>query len=193
MTLSKPAPRRLMHVREIDCRGYARDDGLWDIEARLHDIKSYSFDNQDRNGIRAGEPIHLMRVRVTVDTNLYVRGIEAVTEAGPFDICPGITGDYRRLTGEQIGPGWIRRVRELMGGTAGCTHLTDILIGPIATTAFQAVIATGHRKEAPEDDQGLPRVVDTCHALAADGPIVERLWPHLVGPDLPRGKVYEEI
>ncbi len=192
MTLSKPVPRRLIHTREIDCRGYERDDGLWDIEARLHDIKSYSFDNQDRGGIRAGEPIHLMRVRVTVDREMVVHDIEAVTEASPFGICPTITEGYGRLKGEQIGPGWIRRVRELMGGIAGCTHLTDILIGPLATTAFQTVIATGRAREAPEDDQGLPRVVDTCHALAADGPIVARLWPQHVGPDLPRGKVYED-
>ncbi|GAB6054522.1 DUF2889 domain-containing protein [Magnetospira thiophila] len=179
MSLSKPQPRRLSHTREIDCRGYQRDDGLWDIEARLLDIKSYSFDNQDRGGIRAGEPIHLMRVRVTLDEELTVHDIEAVTEAAPFTICPEIAPDYARLKGERIGPGWVRKVRDKMGNRQGCTHLTDMLTGPIATTAFQTIIATGHRREAPEDDQGLPRVVDTCHALTAEGPVVARLWPNL--------------
>ena len=177
MSLSKPQPRQLIHTREIDCRGYARDDGLWDIEARLLDIKSYSFPNEDRGGIHAGEPIHLMRVRVTVDESLTIHEIEAVTEEAPFTICDGINDAYRALKGENLGPGWIRRVREVVGGVGGCTHLTDLLIGPIATTAFQTVVATGKAKEAPEDERGLPRVVNTCHALAADGPIVARLWP----------------
>ncbi|CCQ74630.1 DUF2889 domain-containing protein [Magnetospira sp. QH-2] len=183
MSLSKPAPRRLMHTREIDCRGYARDDGLWDIEARLLDIKSYSFPNHDRGGIHAGEPIHLMRVRVTLDEDLTIHDIEAVTEEAPFTLCPDIAGDYRKLKGENIGPGWIRKVRELVGKHKGCTHLTDILTGPIATTAFQTIVATSRNKEAPEDEKGRPRVVDTCHALAADGPVVARLWPNLTAGD----------
>ncbi|NCX72859.1 MAG: DUF2889 domain-containing protein, partial [Betaproteobacteria bacterium] len=36
---SKPAARKLMHRRFIESQGFRRDDGLWDIEATLTDIK----------------------------------------------------------------------------------------------------------------------------------------------------------
>lgn len=36
------APRRLAHTRQIVCSGYVRDDGLYDIEARMTDTKDYS-------------------------------------------------------------------------------------------------------------------------------------------------------
>ena len=70
MPLSRPAPRKHIHTREIRCRGYHRKDGLWDIEAFLVDTKTYGFDNVDRGRIDAGEPIHGMWIRLTVDEDL---------------------------------------------------------------------------------------------------------------------------
>ena len=32
MPLPAPAPRTLKHTRAIECTGYEREDGLWDIE-----------------------------------------------------------------------------------------------------------------------------------------------------------------
>ena len=57
MSLSQPAPRRHIHTRKIECHGYLREDGLWDIEGTLIDLKTYSFDNIDRGGVVAGEPV----------------------------------------------------------------------------------------------------------------------------------------
>ena len=42
MPLSAPAPRHFMHNRAIECRGYQREDGLWDIEGHLVDTKTYA-------------------------------------------------------------------------------------------------------------------------------------------------------
>ena len=58
MPLSKANPRNQIHSRDIQARGYQRDDGLWDIESRLIDTKTYSFDNTDRGQINSGEAIH---------------------------------------------------------------------------------------------------------------------------------------
>ena len=54
MPLPRPARRELIHQRDIRCRGYQREDGLWDIEGELIDTKTYSFANRDREGIVAG-------------------------------------------------------------------------------------------------------------------------------------------
>jgi len=34
--------RRLMHTRTVECKGYLRDDDLWEVEARLVDTKPYT-------------------------------------------------------------------------------------------------------------------------------------------------------
>jgi Protein of unknown function (DUF2889) len=60
MSLSPPAPREPIHHRRIDCRGYRRADGFWDIEGHLTYPKSYAFANSYLGEIWPGEPIHDM-------------------------------------------------------------------------------------------------------------------------------------
>src|SRR5512143_596133 len=69
MPLSRPPrSRKLLHTRTVQCYGYQREDGLWDIEGHMTDVKTYSFTNKDRGGeIRAGEPLHAMSIRLTLD------------------------------------------------------------------------------------------------------------------------------
>lgn len=177
MTLSKPVARDHIHSRAIRCRGYKRHDGLWDIEATLEDTKTYSFDNHDRGGIAAGEPIHHMHVRLTVDDDLSVRAAEAVTEAGPFTVCGAITPVFEQLVGLRIGPGWRRAVLARMAGTGGCTHLTELLLGPLTTTALQTVGGARRRRENSPAPGTRPPLIDSCHAFRSDGAVVRRQWP----------------
>ena len=65
--LSRPAKRDLKHNRVIEGKGYKRDDGLWDVEVFLVDSKTYSFENMHRGYISAGEPLHDMAVRLTLN------------------------------------------------------------------------------------------------------------------------------
>ncbi len=102
MPLPEPAPRERLHRRRFDIGGYRRDDGLWDIEARMTDVKSYGFDNAYRGRVEAGEPVHDMWIRLTIDEDLVVRDVEAATEAGPYAACPEVTPNYKRLIGVKI-------------------------------------------------------------------------------------------
>ncbi|MFQ5955759.1 MAG: DUF2889 domain-containing protein, partial [Kiloniellales bacterium] len=79
MPLSPAAAREPMHTRQIECRGYRRQDGLWDIEGHLTDEKSYAFHNQWRGEIASGEPVHDMWLRLTVDDDLLIHEAEATT------------------------------------------------------------------------------------------------------------------
>jgi len=185
MPLTEPARRRHIHTRDICCQGYRREDGLWDIEGRLHDSKTCDIDNIDRGAIRSGEPIHHMLIRLTIDDDLCVHAIEVATEAGPFNICADIAPDFQCLKGLAIAPGWRRRVLERLGGVRGCTHLTDMLLGPMAVTAFQTVAAARARRAREGADGKPPALLDSCHALSRSGPVVEREWPefHIPEPD----------
>ena len=48
MVIPEPQPRKHIHTRNMDYRGYQRDDNLWDIEANMKDTKTYSIKNKWR-------------------------------------------------------------------------------------------------------------------------------------------------
>ena len=176
MPLSPPAGRRdPVHTRSMECSSYARDDGLFDIEGHLTDVKAYSFHNDFRGEIAAGEPVHDMWIRLTVDAAFVIREVEAVTDAGPFAICPAITPAFAKLKGLRIAPGWSRGVRRRLGGARGCTHLVDLL-RPLATVAFHTVQWSNSAPGAGRPGKFKPPV-NTCHAWASDGDIVRDRFP----------------
>ena len=174
MPLSPPSPREHIHTRDIDLRGYRREDGLWDIEAHLTDTKTYSFPNRERGNIDAGEPIHGMWIRLTIDEKLTIRGAEASTDFSPFGICGDVTPAFEKLVGMSIGPGWQREAKSRIGGVHGCTHLFELL-GPMATVAFQTLVRSSNPKA--RDARTPPRHLGTCHALSFDGPVVRDHYP----------------
>src|SRR6476469_8073606 len=84
--------RELTHTRRVRYEGYKRADGLWDIEAHLLDTKNHDY--QLKTGIRrAGQPIHDMWIRVTIDRKMNVVDALASMDAVPY---PG--GPAYRLT-----------------------------------------------------------------------------------------------
>ncbi|MBW7850359.1 MAG: DUF2889 domain-containing protein [Rhodospirillales bacterium] len=184
MPLTPAQPRTPYHRRTIECRGYCREDGLWDIEGHLVDTKSYDFDNLYRGKIAAGAPLHEMWIRLTIDEDFLVREVEVVTDAAPFVSCSDITGAFAALKGLRIGGGFNRKVREMFGGKNGCTHLVDLL-GPMATTAYQTLYPIRERKASTSTSRERPKVIDTCHALAADGEVVRNQWPDFYAGPVP--------
>ncbi|MEO7728018.1 MAG: DUF2889 domain-containing protein, partial [Burkholderiales bacterium] len=71
-SLAAPAPRTHVHTRDVQYRGYRRVDGLWDIEAELTDTKTYRQERPDRGVMPAGEPVHGMVIRLTVDDEMKI-------------------------------------------------------------------------------------------------------------------------
>ena len=184
MSLPEAAPRRHVHTRAIDYRGYEREDGMWDIEAHMKDTKTYEFSNKWRGTVPIGEPMHEMFLRVTIDDSFVIRDIYAATEHSPFEMCPSITPNYKNLIGIQMGPGWRKAIRTKVGGTEGCTHLTELLF-PMATVAMQTIwpIKSKRRQESDAEEgektsgNKRPVVLDTCHAWATDSPVVRSNAP----------------
>jgi hypothetical protein len=176
LPLPEPARREPIHTRRVECRGFRRSDGLWDIEGRLVDTKSYPFRNAHRGEIAPGVPLHDMWLRLTVDDELVVRDVAAVTDAAPYAVCPAVTPSFASLKGLRIGPGWRRQVLERVGGVRGCTHLVELL-WPLATAAYQTVYPILARERPRSDDDRPPGHLDSCHALARDGEIVREHHP----------------
>lgn len=181
MPLPTPAPRRHLHTRTIACEGFERDDGLWDIEARIVDTKTFAYEEPFR-GLRApGDPVHDMSVRLTLDRSMTVRGVEVDMPATPYAACQGAAPSYKSLIGRQIGPGWRRAVNDCVGGTRGCTHVRELLF-PMATVAYQAMAGWKSESDASSDAAAgvkdeRPYFLDGCRAWASDGEVVVQLYP----------------
>lgn len=184
MPLSPPVAREPIHRRRYDFQAFRRADGLWDIDARLTDTKSYGFDNAYRGRIEPGEALHGMAIRLTIDEDFLVHAIEAVSDDTPYAICTGATANFQRIVGLRIGPGWRNKVREQVGGVAGCTHLAEML-GALGTVAFQAVFPLRVSHDGGSRRPGSrPPLLDSCYAFASDSPVVKRQWPEFyTGPD----------
>jgi hypothetical protein len=205
MPLSPPIGRQHLHTRRVVCQGFFRDDGLWDIEGRITDEKTYDHANEWRGALRPGDFVHDMSIRLTVDPKFTIVDVEAVTDKSPYRMCGDIAPDFKKLVGLRIGGGFHRAVRERLGGVHGCTHIVELL-GPVATTAFQTMssgkareLERAHRArseaksgsptesaapEAAARPRRRPYVIDTCHAWAADGAVVKRWAPDFyTGPD----------
>jgi hypothetical protein len=176
MILSPPVEREHLHSRNVEFRGFRRADGFWDIEGRMTDAKTYGFPNHDRGRIEAGEPVHDMFVRLTIDDDFCLRDIEVVTAAGPATACPEATANYRRLIGERVGSGWRRTLRAKVGGVEGCTHITELLTA-MATVAYQTLGPTLRKRGQVSQRDGKPRMIDSCHAFRRGGALVRRMWP----------------
>lgn len=173
MPLTPAASRDLLHTRSITTNGYARPGGLYDLEGHLRDTKTYTWDAQ--SGRRAaGEPIHDMWLRITVDETLTIVDAEACFDAVPYPgHCEQIAPDYACLKGLRIAPGFTATVRSLLSGTQGCTHVTE-MIGVLATVAFQTM---AKRRTQDTEEGARPFQLNRCHALATTGPVVAQYYP----------------
>lgn len=171
MPLSDPAsPSRPVHTRSIRVESYARDDGLWDLEAELVDTKAYDFPIRGGGHHPAGAPVHHMRLRVTIDDRFNITASEAVYEAAPYgEFCSAIAPEYGRLAGLNLLNQFRKHVRERFGRTAGCTHVTE-LTNVLPTVAIQTM--AGRQAQAQPDHGERPFQLDGCHALRVDGPVV---------------------
>lgn len=184
--------RRLVHTRSIRADVFARDDGLWDIEAELVDTKARDF--KLATGLReAGDPMHRMRLTVTIDTRFNVVDAQAHSLANPyFASCSAIEPAYAQLIGLNLMNNFRRDVRARLGGTAGCTHMTE-LTNVIPTAAVQAfageVVRTRDGASEDEAQATMPWQLDRCHALRLDGPAVAEFYPRWARPGQDESKV----
>ncbi len=177
MPLPNPASRQLMHTRAIECKGYEREDGLWDIEAHLVDTKTYAHTRRQGGRDRdPGQPVHDMWIRVTIDLDLKIHDVEARTDEGPYPVCGNITSNFKTLAGVTIGPGWRKAIAERVGGVLGCTHLGELL-GPLGTTAYQATGRARAARNAGKPSTKKPYQLNSCHVYKDDTPAVLERWP----------------
>ncbi|MDD4885562.1 MAG: DUF2889 domain-containing protein [Thiomonas sp.] len=211
---SMQSSRRLVHRRSISIECYAREDGLWDLQAELRDVKTRDITLSERNR-PAGIPVHDMLLVVTIDNALNIVAAHSHTLFSPYATCDDHADAYKKLVGLNLLRGFRSAVRERLGGVLGCTHLTE-LTQVLPTAAIQGLAGlTTIAMPAPQENAGQPQVfltpsgsgsasrprghsdterpeqmpfqLNRCHALRLDGPAVAEFYPRWAQPQvLPR-------
>lgn len=186
MPLPPAAPRRPFHTRRIEANGYRREDGLWDIEARIVDTKPFPYTDWERGRLEPGHAVHDMEVRLTIDDEMTVRETAAVTNHAPYTLCHDVGPRFEALIGLKIGAGWRRKTRERLGGTRGCTHMVELL-DVLATVAFQTMTFGPDADKSNGDvvvqvGEQRPHFLDGCYSWASDSEVVRRHLPQFYAP-----------
>jgi len=175
--------RKPLHTRTIRVQSYARADGLWDLEAELLDVKAYDFETH-RGTHPAGEPVHRILLRVTIDDTYTIVAAQAAYDNAPYGSCAAIAPDYGALTGLNLLRGFRQQVKARFGRVAGCTHLTE-LTWVLPTAAIQSLAGQRVGALQASADKERPFQLDGCHALQVSGPVVQALYPQwFVAPDV---------
>jgi len=172
MPLPPPEPRERLHARTVSLEGYARVDGLYDVEARLTDVKDHDYTLL--SGVRrAGDPVHDMRVRATIDRGFRIHAIDVKADWVPYPGgCDLIESAYAKLVGANLVDGFRKALYDALGGVHGCTHITELL-SYLPTAAVQT-FAGLTREDAGERK---PFQLDRCHALETSSETVRRYYP----------------
>ncbi|MDP2135154.1 MAG: DUF2889 domain-containing protein [Sulfuritalea sp.] len=178
--------RELVHTRQITCRAFRLKNGLLEIEATLGDEKGQQVAFRSRPPVPPGEFMHRMALTLTIDDDYTIRDVRASTLTAPWPMCGGTDEAYRKLIGLRIGPGFSQKMKQLLGGVQGCTHVTE-LVAQAANTYMQASWPDriARQMEVSADPRGWPDkstlgFVNHCHAWRQDGATLVQEYPELV-------------
>lgn len=183
--LPEAAPREAIHERNVVTTGFLRADGLWDIEAVLVDRKTYASTTTDGQSRAAGEPVHHLQIRLTIDDTLTVRAAVAAMPNTPYRECGAAGTPVSGLVGVRIGRNWRQEIEAAMGGVRGCTHLREML-NAMATVAIQTVSSylsyQRRQRGEPAFSATVPgHQMGRCLAWDFNGPVVARIAPQFIG------------
>lgn len=183
MALPAALPKRtLKHRRNIEVEVFARGDGLWEVDAHISDIKTRdaSLAGQVRS---AGQPIHDMILRVVIDEQFNILEAGAQTDWMPYTgLCDQHGDAYGQLVGLNLLKGFYANVKTRLGGTRGCTHITELTqVLPTAVVQAFAGEVTAIREDSG-DSELPPFQINRCHALRDDAPAVRLFYPRWYKP-----------
>jgi hypothetical protein len=187
LPLPPPSPRQHLHNRDVSYRGYRREDGGWDIEAELRDSKTQDIQIVGESLKPAGEAIHHMLIRMTLDEQLVVKAMAVAMDGIPHGNCIEAESSLQKMVGVQVGGGWRKNIEQRIGGIQGCTHLRELLFN-MATVTFQ----TCHPGEAILESETPPKYLGQCQAWDTRGPLVQRIMPRFYQWDINRNPTLKD-
>ncbi len=166
--------KQLVHNREVSIRTYDLGDHLILIEGRLEDHRYRQGHNETEE---LPKIVHDMVVRLKVKgPGMLIETAEAQMLHHPREECTVVLPWIGKLEGMRVAKGFTAKVKETIGNTKGCAHLTSLVIsmGPSAVQGYWAAYGV-ERGKISLRDEAVRKVINTCYVWREDGPLVKEL------------------
>ena len=168
-----------IHSRTITVNSYEIDDSSLLVEGDLLDERFFPSFYFSRNEFLDPGIVHDIRVEMKVSLpRLEITEARAQMRKIPIGECLGVESSAEKIVGLRIKPGFSKDLKERLGGTAGCLHMTT-LIYHMGAAAVQGMWASLTRK----------REGGSTHAMDYDPDILKNscwLWRE-------KGPFYENV
>jgi hypothetical protein len=164
-------PKEPVQSRTIEIQTFDLGDHQVQVEGQLRDRRMVPpWGNQDHPAL-----IHHLIARLWVrGPDLTITAAEGEMKRVPRDLCPDILPGLQKLVGLRIITGYTQKVKDLIGGARGCSHLTNLFLtmGPAAVQGYWA--AYGRKPGARSlNNPAILRVIDSCHVWRKEGPLAQ--------------------
>lgn len=170
--------KELVHNREISIRTYDLGDHCILIEGGLTD---HRYRPRPDEVLERGKVVHEMVARLKVrGPGMVIEEAVAEMPHHPREQCPVVLPWIGNLQGLRIATGFSMKVKDIIGGTKGCAHLTSLVIamGPSAVQGYWAAYGVEKAKMSL-CEEAVRKVINTCYVWREDGPIVRGLQEDL--------------
>jgi hypothetical protein len=166
-----------LHTRNIEVTTYDYDGQRIIVEGFLKDDRFHESHVITGETFPSGV-IHHMAIRLLVNcSNLLIEDVDVDLISVPREVCRETIDYLAPIKGLTITKGFTAKVKKLVVGKKGCTHLVELLLA-MAPAAIQGFAA--HQSQKPSNfdpdraNMILQFLVNTCHAWREDGPLVQR-------------------
>ncbi len=177
--MSLPEPTgTLIHNRTYDVAAYREATDRLRLRGVVHDEKppgTYIEDDPDPL------TVHRMEVDLLLDfPSLTILEVMVEMQTTPHRGCNAIEPDYQKLVGLSIARGFVRQVKDRLGGPKGCTHIGALLqaMAPVAIQSSWSMRSLAMQESpgevavslTPEDRmRSLSYNINTCHIWDEEG------------------------
>ena len=173
-TLENRSQWKAVHTRKIDIQTFETGPGAIVVEGTLKDDRLFATFPMAGDRRPPGIVHHLtIRLHVT-GPDLTIEGVEVEMPTVPRKDCHDTQSSLDQIRGMRIAAGFTEAVKARIGGAAGCTHLTALLLA-MAPAAVQGFWAAASRKAidpALYGDRAVTLLTDTCRVWRRDGPLL---------------------
>lgn len=166
--------------RNISVNAFEKEDGKsFVLTGTLKDERLLPFRHYLTGAMRDPGVIHDMTIEIEISLpELQVISARTRMDSVPNEECLLISGCVEKIVGLSIKRGFTKKVRDLLGESRGCLHLTNLIL-VMASAAAQALWAFYGSRKKPEDvqyrDLDEDLLVNSCWLWREEGPYAAKL------------------
>ncbi|HOD36169.1 MAG TPA: DUF2889 domain-containing protein [Syntrophales bacterium] len=162
------------HTRTVEINTYEYDEQRLAVDGYLkdHRFQEYHLETGERRqpGLMHHMTVYLLVNKKTLD----IEDLHVKMPVVPDDHCREIINSMNLIKGLRITRGFTSKIKALIGGSKGCTHIVELLT-QMATSTIQGQIAYIQQGPLMSKLDIIRMVENSCWPWRSDGPIIKLL------------------